>query len=258
VFAPRDQSLPASHLTGITARRAAATFVATIVLTGAFSASASAARSTIGHSVRGRPIVLTTRGSRSASVHVLIVGCIHGNECAGRAIVSALRAVSVPPSVELLLVPTMNPDGARANTRQNVHGVDLNRNFARGWEADGRPWDTYYSGPRPFSEPETRVARRLIRNRRPQITIWYHQHMSLVAKGRRHIPTERRYADEVGLPLRRLDRLAGTASRWQNYHWRGHLSFVVELPAGSLTKDSARRHARAVLHAGRAWAEGHR
>ena len=218
---------------------------------------AAASRTTIGHSVDGRPIVVRSRGPDRASVQVLIVGCIHGNECAGRAVVAALRRMPVPSTVRLLLVPTVNPDGASAGSRQNARGVDLNRNFARGWESSGQPGDTYYSGPHPFSEPETRAVRGFVRRQRPQITIWYHQHMALVAKGRRHLATERRYAREVGLPLRRLDRLPGTASRWQNYHWRGHLSFVVELPAGTLSPSSARRHARAVLHAGRRWAESH-
>ena len=222
------------------------------------TAPAAGSERTIGHSVQNRAIVMRKRGDDSAAVTVLVVGCIHGNECAGRAVTSRLRRIHLPSDVGLLLIPTLNPDGARAGTRQNSRGVDLNRNFARGWEASGGPGDTYYSGPRPFSEPETRAAKRLIKRAHPQITIWYHQHMSLVAKGRRHIATERRYAREVGLPLRRLQRLPGTASRWQNYHWKGHLSFVVELPGGVMPRDSIRRHAGAVIHAARRWAETHR
>ena len=217
------------------------------------STPASAGRDTIGRSVRDRRIVLVTRGESAAATRVLVVGCIHGNECAGRAIVRRLKRVSVPRTVELLLVPALNPDGARAHTRQNARGVDLNRNFSRGWRGGGEPWDTYYPGPRPFSEPESRAARDLIEEVRPHVTVWYHQAMSLVAKQDRHLRTQRRYARRVGLPLRRLDPLPGTASRWQNHRWPEHLSFVVELPGGALPWDSVKRHARAVLAAGEEW-----
>lgn len=214
---------------------------------------ARAGRDEIGSSVRGRPIVLVTRGDDDAAVRVLVVGCIHGNECAGRAIVKRLKRVRIPSGVELFLVSALNPDGASARTRQNARGVDLNRNFGRGWRGGGEPWDTYYPGPHPFSEPETRAARNLIERVRPQITIWYHQQMSLVAKQTRHLRTQRRYARRVGLPLRKLERLPGTASRWQNARWPGHLSFVVELPAGAMPWDSVKRHAAAVLEAGSEW-----
>ena len=229
----------------------AATAAVAIVLV--LATPASAARDTIGRSVQDRPIVVVTRGPAEAETNVLVVGCIHGNECAARAIVKRLKRIDVPRGVRLWLVSSMNPDGSRAGTRQNAHGVDLNRNFSRGWRPIGEPWDTYHSGPRPFSEPETRAARRLIEEVRPQITIWYHQQMALVAKQRRHLRTQRRYARRVGLPLRRLERLPGTASRWQNHRWPGHISFVVELPGGGLPWDSVKRHARAVASAGSEW-----
>ena len=213
---------------------------------------AAGGRDEIGRSVEGRPIVVVTRGE-SSGTRVLVVGCIHGNECAGRAIVRRLKRIAIPNSVELLLVPALNPDGARAGTRQNARGVDLNRNFGRGWRGGGQPGDTYYPGPRPFSEPETRVARRLIERTKPHITIWYHQAMSLVAKQDRHLRTQRRYARRVRLPLRKLERLPGTAGRWQNHRWPGHLSFVVELPAGALPWASVKRHASAAIAAGREW-----
>ena len=214
---------------------------------------AHASRSEFGHSVEGAPLVVTTRGPAAAETNVLVVGCIHGNECAGRAIVRRLKRVDPPDGVRLWLVSTVNPDGARAGTRQNARGVDLNRNFGRGWERIGEPWDTYHSGSRPFSEPETRAVRRLVEDVRPQITIWYHQQMALVAKQRRHLRTQRRYANRVGLPLRELERLPGTAGRWQNHKWPGHISFVVELPGGALPWASVKRHARAVAAAGAEW-----
>lgn len=212
-------------------------------------------RLVIGRSVQDRPIRMIERGRFSAHRKVMIVGCIHGNECAGRAIIRKLREMTAPDDLDLLLVPALDPDGELAGTRQNARGVDLNRNFSHRWEPIGEPWDTYHSGSRPFSEPESRAARDFIDRRRPDITIWYHQAMELVVKaGRkrfRHI--QRRYARRVGLPLRDLGFIPGTAISWQNHTYPGHLAFVVELPAGAMSERSAARHARAVLEIGRTW-----
>jgi protein MpaA len=210
-----------------------------------------ARRRVIGRSVRGRPIRAYRIGDRSSPHTVLVVGCIHGNECAGRAILAALRDMAPFNDLDLWLVYSMNPDGTAAGTRQNARGVDLNRNFRRKWRPIGEPWDTYYSGSRPFSEPESRAARDFLREIRPEITIWYHQAMAIVVRVRRRRPIQRRYARAVGLPLRDIGFLPGTATRWQNHIWRKRLAFVVELPGGRLSRRPARRHARAVVDIGR-------
>ena len=211
-----------------------------------------------GRSVNEVPLRAYNVGAKSSGTRVLVVGCIHGNECAGKRIVRRLRHMRAPRSYELWLVWSTNPDGASARTRQNARGVDLNRNFPVAWRSSGSAWDTYYPGPRPASEPETRAAMRLVADLRPDITIWYHQAMSLVTKSRRHRSVQRRYARRVGLPWVKLDPLPGTASRWQNRRYPGHLSFVVELPAGRLSARSARSHALAVRRAGFEWAHQRR
>src|SRR5438093_896975 len=80
----------------------------------------------IGHSVRGARIRATEIGDPNSRHTVLVVGCIHGNESAGVAVVRRLLAATPPRGVDLWLVATVNPDGRRAGTRQNAHGVDLN------------------------------------------------------------------------------------------------------------------------------------
>lgn len=210
------------------------------------SAPASSER-VIGRSTKNRSITARRLGDPSSHHKVLVVGCIHGNECAGKAVIRRLRRADLPRDLDLTLVRDLNPDGSAVGTRQNGRGVDLNRNFSYGWEPGGEPWDTYYPGPRPFSEPEARAARDLINDLRPDITIWYHQQMSLVVKMPRHRAVQRRYARSVDLPLRDIGRLPGTATRWQNHRFPGHIAFVVELPGGALSKRSAGRHARAVL-----------
>ncbi len=197
-----------------------------------------------GHSVRGRPLVAHVLGADTAPRKILLVGCIHGNECAGRAILSAIAHRPVPAGVQLWLVPSMNPDGEADSTRQNARGVDLNRNFPYQWRRVSE--STYYSGPHPLSEPETRAAVRLIERVRPAVTVWYHQHENLVDMAGGDRGVARRYAELAGLRATCLPFLPGTASAWSNHLFRGTSSFVVELPAGSVGRAALRRHMRAI------------
>jgi len=200
----------------------------------------------LGRSAEGRPIRLARIGERTAPVRVLVVGAIHGNEPAGLAVAVALRRRPPPRGVELWVIQDLNPDGTAAGARQNARGVDLNRNFPDGWRAQGRPFDTFHSGPRPLSEPESRLLARLVRRLRPAVTVWYHQALALVDLGTADARLVRRYARASGLPARRLGFLPGVATRWQNRLARGTSAFVVELPAGPLGARAAARHARAV------------
>jgi murein peptide amidase A len=215
---------------------------------------AHAAAAVVGHSVRGRPIVVRRVGAASAPRKLLVIGEIHGNELAGRPVVRALRRARPPKGLQLLLVDDVNPDGAAAGTRQNAHGVDLNRNFGVGWRRNGFPFSTYFPGSKPFSEPESRALAALVKRERPQATITYHQHMDLVDGGDGKPALTHLYAGRSGLPWRTLGRLPGTATRWQNRRFPGGSAFVVELPAGRLSAASVSRHERAVLAVARALA----
>lgn len=223
-----------------------------LVLPAVGPTKASADRLVIGRSAQGRPIVAWSFGPHRARRKVLVVGCIHGNECAGLTITSALRRAPLARGVQLWLVPEMNPDGTAADTRQNAHGVDLNRNFPFDWQPVAAP--IYYSGSRPASEPETRAAIRFIRRIRPAVTIWYHQHMDLVDLSGGDRGVARRYARLAGLSATCLPFLPGTATSWENHTFPGTTSFVVELPAGPVDASALRRHLRAV----RAVEEGQR
>src|SRR5204863_6606916 len=136
----------------------------------------AAALELAGTSVRGRPLALIRVGDLTARRRVLVIGSVHGDEAGGRSIADELlrraRAGAVPPGVELLLVRDANPDGHVRGTRQNAHGVDLNRNSSQAW----RPMrGATASGPRPWSEPEARALRALVRRERPRLVVWYHQ-----------------------------------------------------------------------------------
>jgi protein MpaA len=222
--------------------KAATAATAALLLT--LPASAQPARLLMGRSVDGRRIEAVELGDPHSSTKLLVVGCIHGNECAGLAIVRALERLPTPTDRDLWVIENLNPDGYTAGTRQNAHGVDLNRNFPWAW----RPLSGIYnSGPRPLSEPESRIAYHLILRLRPRISIWFHQHERVVDESGGDIGVERRFSALVGLPLRRLPREPGSVVGWENHHLPGTTAFVVELPAGSLSTAAAARYARAVL-----------
>jgi protein MpaA len=186
----------------------------------------------IGHSVDGRVIRPVVLGSPAAAHRVLVVGCIHGNETAGIAIIRQLIAAGAPRGAEIVAVPSVNPDGCARGTRQNAHGVDLNRNFPSNWERIGKHGSFQWSGPHPLSEPESRYVVDLVEQLRPQVTIWFHQHQGFVRAWGQSIPTARRFARLASYPYQSVRWPFGTASNWQNHRFPGTASFVVELPAG--------------------------
>ena len=177
----------------------------------------------LGRSYEGRPIdVVHVAG---AGKRILVVGCIHGNECEGIEVTRLLARSH--PTADLWLVDQLNPDGYARRSRTNAHGVDLNRDFLA------------------TTQRETRIARKLIVRLKPDATIWFHQPQAVVRAWGPSQATARRYARLAGVPYRALAWPPGSASRWQN--GIGQISFVVELPAGELAERAARRYADAVL-----------
>lgn len=181
----------------------------------------------LGRSLEGRPIRAWRIGNPRSPRRVLVVGCIHGNECAGMRVTQLLQNLTRPVDVDLWVVPDLNPDGHRRVQRGNARGVDLNRDFLAA------------------TQRETRIVRRLVLRLRPDATIWYHQPQAVVRAWGRSRAIARRYARLAREPYRSLEWPPGSASRWQN--GIGLVSFVVELPPGDLPFEAARRHARAVL-----------
>lgn len=212
--------------------------------------AAALATLVIGHSAEGREIRATRVGDEQAPVKVLVVGDVHGDEPAGEAIVRALRAKRVD-GVQFWLVRTANPDGRAARTRQNARGVDLNRNFPYRWATGAK--GTYYPGPNAGSEPETKALMKLVRQVRPQLGIYYHQHMGITVRARGvDAAVQRGYARRTGLPLRSLPNYHGTAIGWQNHLIEDGTAFVVELKAG---RAPVKRHVDAVLAAARSYVQ---
>jgi hypothetical protein len=202
---------------------------------------------TLGRSMLGRPIRAWRIGNPAAELKLLVVGCIHGTECAGTAVARLLLAGAAPSRAQVWVVSNLNPDGLRLGIRQNGRGVDLNRNFPSEWRPLGRRWDPQYPGPRALSERETRIAYRLIQRLRPAITVWYHQPQRVVRAWGPSIATARRYARLARMRYRSIRWPHGTAPNWQNHRFPSSSAFVVELASGSLSRAKADRHAQAIL-----------
>ena len=197
-------------------------------------------RSTVvGQSTLGQPIRAFALGT--GRPRVLVIGCIHGDECAGAVVANRLLHARPPAQGSVWVVQDLNPDGHGLRRRTNARGVDLNRNFPGTWRA----LPTW--GARPASERETRVAMRLIRRLRPDVTIWFHQPQRLVRASGPSTALGRRFAALAGMRFRALAWPPGAATAWQHGALPGTRAFVVELAPGELGIRRAGRYARAVL-----------
>jgi squalene cyclase len=96
-------------------------FLAGMAAAAVASAPAAPAQSsgweTIGQSAQNRPIRALRVGSPRARVKLLVVGQVHGNEPAGRAVVARLRSHRPPRGTAIWLVDDANPDGSAAGSR---------------------------------------------------------------------------------------------------------------------------------------------
>ena len=84
-----------------------------------------------------------------------VTGAHHGDELSSSEVAMALarQLASEPPVGRTVwVIPFVNPDGARAASRFNANGVDLNRNYGAEWSEH-----EFAAGHAPFSESETRA-----------------------------------------------------------------------------------------------------
>ena len=226
-------------------------------LVGQAAADRTAGKSTqrvlVGHSVEKRAITAAQIGDPAGTRVALIVGVIHGDERAGQRIVHAIKRRAAQEGAalqgtQLWAIQAVNPDGLRAHTRKNAHGVDLNRNFPYRWQDDVPHSNGYYPGPRPASEPETRAAMAFVRRIQPDLSIWYHQPWGAVLACQGRPPIAAEYAKLVGMRTScRGKGLHGTAITWEMHAFPGSTAFVVEMPPGKIRGGSADRQAAAAL-----------
>lgn len=130
----------------------------------------------LGHSVQGQPIHLHVFGLPQNPT--LIFAGIHGDEPTSVAVaIDLLFYLRAHPEVyrahPVAILPIANPDGLDQRSRQNINGVDCNRNFpATNWADHGR--ERYWGGAEPASEPETRAVMLAVNLLRPRQIISIH------------------------------------------------------------------------------------
>jgi hypothetical protein len=173
----------------------------------------------IGRSVQHRPIVAWHLGEQRPGLPtVMIISTMHGNERQIQQIPQALRDGGKIHGIDLWVVPVMNPDGLARDTRQNAHGIDLNRNFPTQWvHTTGH----YGSGPSPASEPETRAMMRFLLKIRPDRLISFHQPLFGVDVDPRRPSFSHRVGRALHLPVSRVrcgGVCGGTMTQWFEAH----------------------------------------
>lgn len=132
----------------------------------------------VGRSIKRRPIMAQILGEGNDTT--LVLAGIHGDETAGPALVDQLtnylrRNRQLLDGRRVVLLPVANPDGIAAKTRENVRGVDLNRNFQTANREDGEA-----NGLRPLSEPETRTLQAIVKEYDPGRIISVHQPLNCI------------------------------------------------------------------------------
>lgn len=202
----------------------------------------------IGMSRHGTPIRAFLIGEPDAEVRIVVLGQMHGDEPAGRRVVSALRALNAPEGTAFWLIPTMNPDGQEQGTRTNRRGVDLNRNFPTKWRAQDEGTQEW-SGPRAASEPETRAVMSFLRDVQPTALLSFHQPFDIVDIT--HVPARkagRLLARWLDMPARAVGcsgPCRGTLTEWATAELDA-VAITVELPA-TVRESDVDRAARAVM-----------
>lgn len=143
----------------------------------------------IGSSVQGKAITAYSVGNGNKKV--LFIGAIHGSEPGSSWLLQSwlsdldANIDKIPADIQVIVIPTINPDGFASGNRFNSRGVDLNRNFpTSNWQSS-----TYSSantlllnggGSAPLSEPESDSIATYIRNNRPIFAMSYHSQGSYV------------------------------------------------------------------------------
>jgi protein MpaA len=142
-------------------------------------------------SVNGRTLWMRDVKSENATIRVLVIGAIHGDELSSASLalqwirLAEQAPAEMPNPVHWRFIPALNPDGLfhQPPRRINANGVDLNRNFPTpNWERDAKIyWEKRtrkdprrYPGPKPLSEPESRFLQEEMQRFQPQLIVSIH------------------------------------------------------------------------------------
>lgn len=113
-----------------------------------------------------------------APKYLYLIGGIHGEEVEGvyvlKELFAWLKMEHKLKDLPMVVIPILNVDGYRTQTRTNAHSVDLNRNLpTKNWNPIPlKP--RYNPGPKPLSEPENQFLVKLFDKYQPGLIITFH------------------------------------------------------------------------------------
>ncbi len=110
--------------------------------------------------------------------YLYLIGGVHGDEVEGvyvlKELFQWLKLEHSIADMPIVVIPILNVDGYRAQSRVNAHSVDLNRNLPT------KDWSTAHSQPRynpgqkALSEPENQFLVKLLDKYKPGMIISFH------------------------------------------------------------------------------------
>ncbi|EQC44316.1 M14 family zinc carboxypeptidase [Bacteriovorax sp. Seq25_V] len=135
-----------------------------------------------GFSVEGTEIK-SYRTDVDGDKYIYLMAGVHGDEVEGVYVVEQLfnwLKTQDQMHIPLVVVPIVNVDGYRANTRVNANGVDLNRNLSTDCWTSEVSEKKYYPGNKPLSEPENQYLINLFKKYPPGLILSIHSWKPLV------------------------------------------------------------------------------
>ncbi len=186
----------------------------------------------MGRSVKGRAIMIQVLGRGSDTIFVM--GAIHGNEPASATLVERLsehlrKNPSLLDGRRVVLLPVANPDGLAAGTRENLHGIDLNRNF----EATNRV-DNETNGNSALTEPESKALQKIIKEYGPSRIVSIHQPLTCIDFDGPARALATRMAQYCDLPIKKLGARPGSLGSYTGEELK-IATITLELPETATT-----------------------
>lgn len=130
-----------------------------------------------GTSLEGHPIPVFKTDIKAPKYLYLLAG-VHGDEVEGvyvlKELYAWLKLNHDLKDLPMIVIPILNVDGYKNQTRVNAHSVDLNRNLpTKDWSNDHKE-AKYNPGPKALSEPENQFLVKLMDKYRPGLIMSFH------------------------------------------------------------------------------------
>jgi protein MpaA len=191
-------------------------------------------------SENGVPIFHFDSAARSAEKSpkkILVFALIHGDEFPSGSVARSWmeRLTKVEPRNGWRIIPILNPDGLKAKTRYNAHGVDVNRNFpTANWEKEALEYwkkkmksdKRRFPGNTANSEKETHCAMAHIDDFKPDLILSIHTPYNVLDFDGPKVPPP----NFTHIPWKNLGNYPGSMGR---YMWVDRSKPILTIELGS-------------------------